>query len=300
MDGVLALPIAGVPASPEPSPRVISVGGDNLASSVLGIGNVVRAPHILGTVDANGSSPALGIGYANTDGSTRVGRSPVPGENDAALTAPNNQQKILPALILTRSSRRTITMIQVWYRHHSLRRSCVQRNRALHYALAARATQAAITIQHNWLRYLYDSPPLEHHLIPWDDPTLQNASPHPWEYHSSPSSTHYISWGNEDRFDNGIIPAVKSITATVLPAVNSLHADDLPPPEPPDLQICDDTSPSSDDDSVISNSSSPSPDDDSVNSNKSYVELRIYFDRSDSSSSSSFCDCGNCEECCDY
>ena len=113
-DGVLALPIAGVPASPEPSPRVTSVGDDNL-----------------GTENANGASPALGIGKANTDGGTIVGIAPVPGENNAAPTAPTNQQQYLrpslaPNRMLTRYHlRNNATKLQKWFRHHSIRCRCV-------------------------------------------------------------------------------------------------------------------------------------------------------------------------------
>ena len=166
-----------------------------MASPVLGIGDAIRASHICGIKNAKGASPVIGI--VNAKGASHIlgiGIA-ISGENDAAQTAPTNQQQYLPPPVapnrmLTRHHlRTTATQIQTWYRHHSLRRSCVQRNRALHYALTSRANQAAITLQHCWHHYLYDSspPPLEHHLIPWVDPAVTT---HHRGYHPSSSSTH--------------------------------------------------------------------------------------------------------------
>ena len=109
-DGVLAPPIIVEPESKDSTPRDTLVGGERRASPTLG-NEIAKKVH-------------------GTRLSTRL--ASLQNETDAAKTAPNNQHTMLPALMLTRSSSRTITMIQVWYRCHSLLRSCVQQNRALH------------------------------------------------------------------------------------------------------------------------------------------------------------------------
>ena len=115
--------------------------------------------------------------------------------------------------------------------------------------------------------------PLVNHLIPWDDPTLRDAISHHRRYHSSPLSTHHILEGNKDRSNYGIIPTINSIQATLTLTLDSLYATALPPLQPPPNQSDNDINPGF----LV-----PTP------------------DYSDSSSSSSFCGCGNCEQCCNY
>ena len=81
-DGVLALPIEGVPASPEPSSRVINVGGDILELPTPAVPESTDSSPRVTRVGGDSSAPSsLGIGIATSGG------------NDAATTAPDNQHK---------------------------------------------------------------------------------------------------------------------------------------------------------------------------------------------------------------
>ena len=130
-DGVLALPFSEESVSPEATPRVISVGRNNRASPTLGIAS---AKKVHGTRLA-----------------TRL--ASLQKENDAAKTAPTNQQNYLPPLVTPKHMltchhlRTNATQIQEWYRHHPLRQRCVLQNRDTLQTLTARTNHAAATIQ---------------------------------------------------------------------------------------------------------------------------------------------------------
>ena len=74
---------------------------------------------------------------------------------------------------------------------------------------------------------------MEHHLIPWDDPTLREKTSHHRGYHSSPLYTHHTAGGNGDWLHDSILPTVNSVCATVTLTLDSLHPDVLPPSQPP-------------------------------------------------------------------